>query len=37
MGEIMSVDFREFLFTLVYRSRAIYMDKYTSRKYIYLG
>ena len=26
MGEIMSVDFREFLFTLIYRSRAIYIQ-----------
>ena len=24
----MSVDFREFLFTLIHRSRAIYTDKY---------
>ena len=30
----MSVDFREFLFTLIYRFRDIYVDKYTSRKYI---
>ena len=34
MGEIMSVDFREFLFTLIYRYRAIYTDKYSSMKYI---
>ena len=33
-GEIMSVDFREFLFTLIYRFRDIYVGKYTSRKYI---
>ena len=30
----MSVDFREFSFTLIYGFRDIYKDKYTSRKYI---
>ena len=31
-GEIMSVDIRETLFTLIYRTRAIYIDKYSSMK-----
>ena len=30
----MSVDLREFMFTLIYRFRDIYIDKYTSKKYI---
>ena len=32
----MSVDSREFSFTLIYRFRDIYIYKYTSRKYIYI-
>ena len=30
----MSVDFREFLFTLIYRFRAMHIDKYLNEKVV---